>query len=66
MSDRIEKARGLERVEVQYGDQSQPIIYEGVLNTYFKGGAFCVLMADGKTVYKHNGNLWWRVKEVSP
>lgn len=49
-------------VSVHLKDQSQPIIYTDVINTYEKGSFYCVY-CDGEKVYKHPISDIWRVKE---
>lgn len=49
-------------VVVQLKDQSQPLVYEDVINTYEKGSFFCVYVS-GEKVYKHPLRDIWRVKE---
>lgn len=49
-------------VHVQMKDQSQPLVYEDVLNTYTKDGLFCVYVL-GDEVFKHPVGNIWRIKE---
>jgi hypothetical protein len=49
------------KVSVQYLDQSQPMNYENVDNTYMKGNMFCVKI--GEKVYKHPIQQIWRITE---
>jgi hypothetical protein len=49
-------------VTVHLKDQSQPLVYENVKNTYEKGSFYCVYV-EGETVYKHPIRDIWRVKE---
>lgn len=49
-------------VHVQKIDQSQPIIYENVINTYEKGSFYCIYVK-GEIVYKEPLALIWRIKE---
>jgi len=49
-------------VSVHLKDQSQPIVYQNVLNTYEKWSFYCVY-CEGEKVYKHPIVDIWRVKE---
>jgi hypothetical protein len=49
-------------VSIHLKDQSQPIIYENVINTYEKGSFFCVY-CEGEKVYKYPICEIWRIKE---
>ena len=49
-------------VAVHLKKQSQPIIHDGVINTYEKGSFFCVY-CEGEKVYKYPLADIWRVKE---
>jgi len=49
-------------VIVHLKDQSQPLIYENVLNAYEKGSFYCVYVI-GEIVYKHPISEIWRIKE---
>ncbi|TSC99771.1 MAG: hypothetical protein Greene101415_1089, partial [Parcubacteria group bacterium Greene1014_15] len=42
----------LMQVKVHLYTQSEPVIRDNVRNTYQKGDLYCVMMSDGKTVYK--------------
>lgn len=41
------------KVIVHLYSQSQPIVHEGVVNAYLKGTLYCVMVGDGKTVFKY-------------
>jgi hypothetical protein len=49
-------------VSVHLKDQSQPVTYENVINTYEKGSFYCVY-TESEVVYKHPIRDIWRVKE---
>jgi hypothetical protein len=49
-------------VVVHLKDQSQPLVYAQVENTYEKGSFFCVYTSD-EMVYKHPIADIWRIKE---
>ena len=49
-------------VSVHLKDQSQPLVYQNVVNAYEKGSFYCVYMG-GETVYKHPITDIWRIKE---
>ena len=49
-------------VTVHLKDQSQPLVYENVINAYEKGSFYCVYV-EGEKVYKHPIADIWRVKE---
>lgn len=49
-------------VQVHLKDQSQPLVYRNVINTYEKGAFYCVY-CKGEKVYKHPIRDIWRVKE---
>ena len=49
-------------VAVHLKEQSQPLVYENVINAYEKGSFFCVYV-EGEKVYKHPIADIWRVKE---
>jgi hypothetical protein len=49
-------------VIVQLKESSQPVVYEGVLNTYQKGDLFVIYTKD-EVSYKHPIETIWRVKE---
>lgn len=49
-------------VSVHLKEQSQPILYENVINSYEKGSFFCVYTKDD-TVFKHPIDSIWRIKE---
>ena len=50
------------QVHVHLKDQSQPIVYENVINTYEKG-SFFVVYVEGEKVYKYLIVDIWRVVE---
>ena len=45
-------------VTVHLKDQSQPLVYKGVINTYEKGSFYCVYVKGEKAIRDI-----WRVKE---
>ena len=49
-------------VTVHLKDQSQPIVYQDVVNTYEKGSFYCVYLKSEK-VYKHPITDIWRIVE---
>lgn len=49
-------------VSVHLKDQSQPLVYTDVKNTYEKGSFYCAY-CKGEKVYKHPIADIWRVKE---
>ena len=53
------------KVLVHLYSQSQPVEIEGVHNTYQKGDLYCVMLKDGKTVYKFPVQHVFRITEVS-
>ena len=52
-------------VKVHLYTQSEPVIMTDVRNTYQKGDLYCVMLNDGKTVYKFPIQHIFRIKEVS-
>ena len=60
---RTKKVKG-KRVSVHQKLQSEPIVLDGVFNTYEKGSFFCVMMdAAGDVTYKFPIADIWRVTE---
>lgn len=53
------------KVLVHLYTQSSPVVIEGVHNTYQKGDLYCVMLNDGKTVYKFPVQHIFRITEVS-
>ena len=52
------------RVAVHLYSQSEPVSRDDVRNTYQKGDLFCVMMNDGKTVFKFPLQHIFRITEV--
>jgi hypothetical protein len=52
----------MSEVIVHLKDQSQPLTYHDVINTYQKGDFYCVYVKDER-VYKHPMADIWRVIE---
>lgn len=51
------------KVEVHLLSQSQPIVYDNVINTYTKDGLYCVLSSDKNIVDKYPTVNIFRVRE---
>lgn len=52
----------MKKVQVHLYEQSEPVEFDSVRNTYTKGPLFCVMAPDG-TVYKFPIQHIFRVKE---
>lgn len=59
----MKKKRKTMTVSIQNKDQSQPMIYNGVDNTYVKAGFFCMVFRDKNRVYKYPMSDIFRVIE---
>lgn len=55
----------MKKMVLHLNEQSKPITYENVINTYTKGGLFCVfyLLKDTKTVDKYPLCNIFRIRE---
>ncbi|MBI2064032.1 MAG: hypothetical protein HYT65_03525 [Candidatus Yanofskybacteria bacterium] len=52
-------------VRVHLYTQSEPVVMTDVRNAYQKGDLYCVMLNDGKTVYKFPLQHIFRIKEIS-
>jgi hypothetical protein len=62
MTDAIEKGM---KISIHRNESSQPITLENVVNTYTKGGLFCILVEEDKkrVVYKYPLCSLFRITE---
>jgi hypothetical protein len=59
----MEKHRKTMVVKIHNKDQSQPMIFDGVDNTYVKAGLFCIVRRDANEVQKFPIDNIFRVIE---
>lgn len=52
------------QVKVHLYSQSEPVVRDNVRNTYQKGDLYCIMMNDGKTVYKFPLQHIFRITEI--
>ena len=52
-------------VRVHLYTQSEPVVMADVRNAYQKGDLYCVMLNDGKTVYKFPIQHIFRITELS-